>query len=191
MWESISWEVDFVRIDFVRIDLVGVDFLRVDLMAPNPALAPNGCYHNPMRVLPQHANLWPPSHMPWITTIFWLKQFHKSATNIGDTCIEIDEWHDTSESELVWPINSSLHEVSSTVKSCTSWKSCIVEKLLHTPTTNNDSVCIPNIEKESYNREGWKGERERENERQRGRGGTLKINAYQFRIIRSRHILFT
>ena len=26
------------------------------------ALAPNGCYHNPMRVLPQHPNLWPPPH---------------------------------------------------------------------------------------------------------------------------------
>ena len=64
--------------------------------------------------------------------------------------------------------------------------------MLHTQTTNNDSVCIPNVEKESYNREGWKGERERERTRDReGEGGTLKINAYQFRIIRSRHILFT
>ena len=39
----------------------------------------------------------------------------------------------------------------------------------------------------------WKGERERERERretERERGA-LKINAYQFRIIRSWHILFT
>ena len=66
--------------------------------------------------------------------------------------------------------------------------------MLHTQTTNNDSVCIPNVEKESYNRGVEERERERErerdNERQRGRGA-LKINAYQFRITRSRHILFT
>ena len=31
---------------------------------------------------------------------------------------------------------------------------------MHTQTTNNDSVCIPNVEKENYSREGWEREGE-------------------------------
>ena len=48
--------------------------------------------------------------------------------------------------------------------------------MLHTQTTNNESVCIPNVEKVSCNREGWK-ERERERERTRDReeGGYSKL----------------
>ena len=38
--------------------------------------------------------------------------------------------------------------------------------MLHTQTTNNDSVCIPNVEKENDSREGWERERERERERE-------------------------
>ena len=46
----------------------------------------------PMRVLLQHTNLWPPSHMPWITAIFWLKQFHKmQQTFVIHVQLKIDE----------------------------------------------------------------------------------------------------